>query len=115
MDVGLSVGVDGGSWRDTEMVVPLGWLSDTVGVNGYITGPAMVDGSAPKTYVFEAHSDLAIDVDARLVEGVMARVRIYPHRTGRSRKCSLVPLVVGRRTGLRAEPATAPHRLGLRQ
>ena len=68
VDVGLSVGVDGGSWRDTEMVVPLGWLSDTVGVNGYITGPAMVDGSAPKTYVFEAHSDLAIDVDARLVE-----------------------------------------------
>lgn len=68
VDVNVSIGVDGGSWRDDEMVSLLGWLNDSNGVAEFDLGPRQLKPKDIGVFVYEAREDLAIDVDLRIVD-----------------------------------------------
>jgi hypothetical protein len=66
VDISVRVGYDGGSLEDTEVIRILGW-SDELGEK-FTLGPAELSPNIVCQFVFEARSDLAIDVQTRLVD-----------------------------------------------
>lgn len=67
VEVGVSVGVDGGSWPDPEMIDLLGWDDANNGTGGFVLGPRRFKQKESAVYVYESRSDLAIDIDLRIV------------------------------------------------
>jgi hypothetical protein len=64
VDVSVRVGYDGGSAEDTEVIRIIGWSdgsSDT-----FEPGPIELPPDVVRKFVFEARSDLAIDVETKL-------------------------------------------------
>ena len=64
VDVSVRVGYDGGSAEDTEVIRIIGWSigsSDT-----FAPGPTELAPGDVRQFVFEARSDLAIDVETKL-------------------------------------------------
>ena len=64
VDVSVRVGYDGGSVEDTEVIRIIGW-SDGAG-DTFATGPIELSPDVSRQFVFEARSDLAIDVETKL-------------------------------------------------
>ncbi|WP_222113673.1 hypothetical protein [Gordonia paraffinivorans] len=64
VDVDLTVGIEGGSWPDDETIKRLGWLAE----GNFATGPRQLKPKQTATYVYEARSELAIDVEVRVVD-----------------------------------------------
>jgi hypothetical protein len=64
VDVSVRVGYDGGSVEDTEVIRIIGW-SDGSGLT-FATGPIELPPDVTRQFVFEARSDLAIDVETKL-------------------------------------------------
>ena len=64
VEVSVRVGVDGGSMEDTEVIRIIGW-SDESGVT-FASGPIELPPDVVRRFVFEARSDLAIDVETKL-------------------------------------------------
>ena len=64
VDVSVRVGYDGGSVEDTGVIRIIGW-SDGSG-DTFAPGPTELAPDAVRQFVFEARSDLAIDVETKL-------------------------------------------------
>ena len=64
VDVSVRVGYDGGSVEDTGVIRIIGW-SDGSG-DKFAPGPAELEPDVVRQFVFEARSDLAIDVETKL-------------------------------------------------
>ena len=64
VDVSVRVGYDGGSVEDAEVIRIIGW-SDGVG-DTFAAGPIELSPDVSRQFVFEARSDLAIDVETKL-------------------------------------------------
>ena len=64
VDVSVRVGYDGGSVEDTGVVRIIGW-SDGSG-DTFAPGPTELTPDVVRQFVFEARSDLAIDVETKL-------------------------------------------------
>ena len=64
VDVSVRVGYDGGSVEDTEVIRIIGW-SDGSG-DTFAPGPMELTPDVVRQFVFEARSDLAIDVETKL-------------------------------------------------
>ena len=64
VDVSVRVGYDGGSVEDTEVIRIIGW-SDGSG-DTFAPGPIELPPDVVRQFVFEARSDLAIDVETKL-------------------------------------------------
>ena len=64
VDVSVRVGYDGGSVKDTEVIRIIGW-SDGSG-DTFLPGPIALPPDVVRQFVFEARSDLAIDVETKL-------------------------------------------------
>ena len=64
VDVLVRVGYDGGSMEDTEVIRIIGW-SDESG-DTFAPGPIELSPDVARQFVFEARSDLAIDVETKL-------------------------------------------------
>lgn len=64
VDVSVRVGYDGGSEEDTEVIRIIGW-SDRVR-DTFSLGPTELPLDVVRQFVFEARSDLAIDVETRV-------------------------------------------------
>ena len=64
VDVSVRVGYDGGSVEDTEVIRIIGW-SDGSG-DTFAPGPIELHQNVVRQFVFEARSDLAIDVETKL-------------------------------------------------
>ncbi len=64
VDVSVRVGYDGGNMEDTEVIRTIGW-SDVSG-DTYAPGPIELSPDVVRQFVFEARSDLAIDVETKL-------------------------------------------------
>ena len=67
VDVSVRVGVDGGSWDDSEVIRIVGWADESSGA--YDPLPQEITPGAIRHFVYEARSDLAIDVETKLSEG----------------------------------------------
>jgi hypothetical protein len=65
--VSVRVGVDGGSWDDDQVVRLVGWKNGPGGAHDL--SPQLLPTGEVRRFVYEARSDLAIDVETRLVEG----------------------------------------------
>jgi hypothetical protein len=66
VEVRVRVGVDGGSEDDAAVIRILGWRDPVTG--GHRLGGTEFGGDDVRRFEFEARRDLAIDVDARIVE-----------------------------------------------
>jgi hypothetical protein len=66
VDVSVRIGYDGGSVEDTEVIRIIGW-SDESG-DTFATGPIELAPEVIRQFVFEARSDLAVDVETKLGE-----------------------------------------------
>jgi hypothetical protein len=66
VDVRVLVGVDGGSEADSQVIRVLGWRDP--GTGAYSAHSAELDPDRVHRFEFESRSDLAIDVDPRIVE-----------------------------------------------
>lgn len=64
VDVLVRVGYDGGNAEDAEIIRIIGWSDGTGGT--FALGPAEISSGTVRQFVFEARSDLAIDVETRL-------------------------------------------------
>ena len=64
VDVSVRVGYDGGNVEDTEVIRIIGW-SDGSG-DTFTPGPTELPPEVVRHFVFEARSDLAIDVETKL-------------------------------------------------
>jgi hypothetical protein len=64
IDVLVRVGVDGGSMEDTEVVRIIGWSNGSG--DTFAPGPTELVPDVVRQFVFEARSDLAIDVETKL-------------------------------------------------
>jgi hypothetical protein len=64
LDISLRVGYDGGSIEDDELIRVIGW-SDGLGLS-FAPGPIELPPDVVRQFVFEARSDLAIDVETKL-------------------------------------------------
>ena len=64
VDVSVRVGYDGGSMEDAEVIRIIGW-SDESG-DTFTPGPIELSPDVVRQFVFEARSDLAIDVETKL-------------------------------------------------
>ena len=64
VDISVRVGIDGGSMEDTEVIRIIGW-SDGSG-DTFAPGPIELPPGVIRQFVFEARSDLAIDVETKL-------------------------------------------------
>lgn len=63
VDVSVRVGVDGGSWDDSEVIRIIGWADESSGA--YAPSPQAIPPGAIRHFVYEARSDLAIDVETK--------------------------------------------------
>ena len=68
IDLSVRVGIDGGSWKDDdkEVVRIVGWAGASGG--GYDPSPQELQPGDLRRFVYEARSDLAIDVETKLDE-----------------------------------------------
>ena len=66
VDVSVRVGYDGGSVEDTGMVRIIGWSNGSG--DTFAPGPTELTPDVIRQFVFEARSDLAIDVETKLGE-----------------------------------------------
>lgn len=64
IDISVRVGYEGGSIEDNEAIRIIGWLG-MLG-DSFIPGPIELQPDVIRQFVFEARSDLAIDVEAKL-------------------------------------------------
>jgi hypothetical protein len=64
VDVSVRVGYDGGSAEDTEVIRIIGWSDGSS--NTFEPGPIELPPDVVRQFVFEARSDLAIDVETKL-------------------------------------------------
>lgn len=64
VNVSVRVGYDGGSAEDTEVIRIIGW-ADGSG-DTFTGGPIELPPDIVRQFVFEARSDLAIDVETKL-------------------------------------------------
>lgn len=64
VNVSVRVGVDGGSMEDTEVIRIAGWSEGSGGT--FASGPIELPPDVVRQFVFEARSDLAIDVEMKL-------------------------------------------------
>jgi hypothetical protein len=64
VDVSVRVGIDGGSMEDTEVIQIIGWSGGPGGT--FASGPIELPPDVVRQFVFEARSDLAIDVEMKL-------------------------------------------------
>lgn len=64
VDVSVRVGYDGGSVEDTEVIRIIGWLGGSG--DTFASGPIELVSDVIRQFVFEARSDLAIDVETKL-------------------------------------------------
>lgn len=64
VDVAVRVGIDGGSEKDLDAIRVLGWIAED-GAHGML--PVNIASDEIRRFEFEARSDLAIDVDAKVV------------------------------------------------
>ena len=67
VDVSVRVGVDGGSLDDSQVIRIVGWTDSFSGT--YDPRPQEIPPGAIRNFVYEARSDLAIDVETKLSEG----------------------------------------------
>lgn len=68
VEVRLRVGVDGGSEDGAEVIRPLGWISPSKEHSEDLAA-RRIDVNQTARFEFEARSDIAVDVDAVVVEG----------------------------------------------
>ena len=67
VDVSVRVGYDGGSVNDTEVIRIIGWSDGSDGSDdSFVSGPIELPPDVVRQFVFEARSDLAIDVETKL-------------------------------------------------
>jgi hypothetical protein len=64
VDVSVRVGYDGGSVEDTGVVRIIGWSAGSG--DTFAPGPTELTPDVVRQFVFEARSDLAIDVETKL-------------------------------------------------
>jgi hypothetical protein len=64
VDVSVRVGYDGGSMEDTEVIRIIGWSDEST--DTFAPGPIELSPDVARQFVFEARSDLAIDVETKL-------------------------------------------------
>jgi hypothetical protein len=64
VDVSVRVGYDGGSIEDTEVIRIIGWSDGSGGT--FASSPITLPPDVIRQFVFEARSDLAIDVQTKL-------------------------------------------------
>lgn len=64
VDVSVRVGYDGGSVEDTEVIRIIGWSNGSG--DTFAPGPIELPPDVVRQFVFEARSDLAIDVETKL-------------------------------------------------
>jgi hypothetical protein len=64
VDVSVRVGYDGGSVEDTEVIRIIGWATGSG--DTFTPGPIELPVDVVRQFVFEARSDLAIDVETKL-------------------------------------------------
>ena len=98
-DVSVRVGFDGGSLEDTEVIRIIGWSDGSGGT--FDPGPIELLPDVVRQFVFEARSDLAIDVGTKLVIA-NGRAALLAAQNRRSPQCVVVSLV-GRNDGTRTE------------
>jgi hypothetical protein len=67
VDVSVRVGVDGGSLDDSQVIRIVGWTDSFSGT--YDPLPQEIPPGVIRNFVYEARSDLAIDVETKLSEG----------------------------------------------
>jgi hypothetical protein len=67
VDVSVRVGVDGGSWEDSDVIRIIGWAGESSGV--YDPRPQQIPPGMIRHFVYEARSDLAVDVETKVSEG----------------------------------------------
>jgi hypothetical protein len=66
VEVSARVGYDGGSIEDTEVIRMIGWSDESGEI--FVFGPAELPRNIVCQFVFEARSDLAIDLQTKLVD-----------------------------------------------
>jgi hypothetical protein len=66
VDVSVRIGVDGGSWDDHEVIRIVGWADERSAA--YDPHPQELSPGDIRQFVYEARSDLAIDVETKLVD-----------------------------------------------
>lgn len=65
VDVAIRVGVEGDSLEDDEVVRVVGWEDDQGDM--YDRRPQALEPGSPRQFVYESRSDLAIDIETKLV------------------------------------------------
>ena len=65
VDVAIRVGVEGDSLEDDEVVRIIGWEDDRG--DNYDRRPQLLQPGRPRQFVYESRSDLAIDIETKLV------------------------------------------------
>ena len=65
VDVAVRVGVEGGSMDDNEVVRIIGWRDDQRST--YIPHPQTFEPGSARQFIYESRSDLAIDIETKLV------------------------------------------------
>lgn len=67
VNVAVRVGIDGGSETDLDVIRVLGWKAAQAATDSYDPPPIELAPDEVRRFEFEARSDLAIDIDARVI------------------------------------------------